>query len=769
MLKRIGLLLALFAGCVSTWAQQVEGIVIDEESAEGIPYATVFIPELKIGVTADEHGHFKIRKLPVKELTIQFSALGFEPKTLTVKGSASVKVNMAHAHFDLDEMVVVSPLGRLVSDNVARVEQAHMDELEVTGGNSLADAMRKVPGLNVVSTGASFAKPVIRGLSGNRIVTISQGTRLENQQWGGDHGLGLGTAGIERLEIIKGPASMQYGSDAMGGVIYLVEERYADQNSLEGFVQTVGHSNLGTTMAGGIKVSGTRLKLNLFNTTNLFTDYKDGEGHAVENSRYANQTTKAALGYNSSTVISNFRYSYNQQWNGLTEGEHEEEEEEHEEEEAAPNWFTAVEPFQYNEHHMATLDNTFLVGKGRLRLALGYQLNERQEFEHHEHGEDSLAHEEEGEEELAAIKMILKTYTGDLNYHQSLKDSLWSVLVGSQWMIQYNRNSGQEQIIPNTDRIDGAIYGTLQRVTEKTSFQLGIRHDYRSIRPTHFVNNPELNVITREWNFQSTNASVAVLRNFRQYELRASASTGFRAPNTSELFSNGVHHGAARFEIGNEALNTERNIQVDLGLESKDEHFSFYLTPYVNMIGDYIYLSPADSSVDGFQVFNYEQANGVITGGEGGIHLHPHPVDWLHIESGISIIQGSQSNGDVLPMMPANRWNTTLRGEWKMDKWIHTFQAFVEHSYSGARRNVAPMEWTTPDYHLLHLGVAVKAGSKIHPITFALGVRNLLNEEYANHLSRYRRFGISDPGRNIFLNIKIPYGVKFKSGDPHLE
>ncbi|MDR2910043.1 MAG: TonB-dependent receptor plug domain-containing protein, partial [Bacteroidales bacterium] len=338
LLKTICLLLLLFVGQASGFAQTSIS-VLDEETDKPIEYANVYFPDTKTGTMTDSLGQFRVDFI-TPQILLQISAVGYKTflNRIDLNESGQVIYLQSSIH-ELQEVMITEHSSRLQGENVMNVEQLSIKQ-GVTQGISLADKLASVAGVNNLSTGVGIGKPVIRGLSGNRIAVFAQGVRLENQQWGDEHGLGLDENGYEQVEIIKGPASLLYGSDALGGVLYFVDERYAKNNSIEAFLNSEFNNNsLGFKNNGAFKLSKNRLHWNLFGGHTTHKDYKDGNNNFVPNSRFNTGNLKTVLGYTGNKFTTSLKYSFLNEQYGLTEAEEHEhgEHEEGEHEEAYKN------------------------------------------------------------------------------------------------------------------------------------------------------------------------------------------------------------------------------------------------------------------------------------------------------------------------------------------------------------------------------------------------------------------------------------------------
>lgn len=241
-----------------------------------------------------------------------------------------------------------------------------------------------------------------------------------------------------------------------------------------------------------------------------------------------------------------------------------------------------------------------------------------------------------------------------------------------------------------------------------------------------------------------------------QFTGRINVATGFRAPNLAELTSYGSHEGTNRFEIGNANLRNEQNLQIDVALEFKNEHYEFFLNGFHNSIKDYIYIAPDGTFIDETAVYNYLQEDATLYGGEIGFHLHPHPYDWLHIESSYQTVLGELKSGESLPLIPANNLTNTLRVEFfNNEGCLRNSNAFVALNTTFKQGKVGAFETVTPGYTLLNAGFGGDIKFLKKSINFNLSANNLLNKEYIAHLSRLKTDGILNMGRSFTLGINI--------------
>ncbi|WP_431134366.1 TonB-dependent receptor [Psychroserpens mesophilus] len=725
------------------WSQNtIQGKVSDTNNNDPLVFVNVYLPELEKGTVTDENGEFTLKNIPNGNYKIVISFIGYETysQTISLPLSESLDISLASSIIEMEEIIISTPFHKLQSENVMKVERKSTKELRVQGAVNLTDGITNIAGVNTVSTGMSIGKPVIRGLSSNRVLVYTQGVRLENQQFGDEHGLGINEAGIESVEVIKGPASLLYGSDALGGVLYLNPERFADENTSEGNLRARYFTNTqGFNSSAGFKSSGSEFKFLFRGSVSEHSDYET-EDYRVTNTRFKEQDFKAGLGYQKNSFKTELRYNINRSKLGIPE------------EIGVQNTnITPLEPFQEITNHIFSSKSTVFFNNSSLDFTLGYTYNDRKEFEDHHHHEEE--HEDEGdvededhdehdENEEAALHMKLKTFNYNVKYNLP-KLGRFETIVGVQGMNQVNTNYGEELLIPNATTNDFGVLATSHIHFETLDIQLGARFDNRQIDIENSFNR----------NFNSFNGALGVKTNvFNKLTARLNFASGFRAPNLSELASDGTHEGTNRYEIGNADLSNEQNFQTDFALEFKNEHVEIFANAFYNIINDYIFLSPNGEFIDEDPVFLYLQDNARLYGGEFGFHFHPHPLDWLHVETSFETVTGQLDDDSYLPLIPANTLNNTVRVEFEKD-WLKEGFAFIKYSSVFDQNNVNEFETTTEGFNLLSAGFGGTVNLFGNNLDISVAATNITNEKYINHLSRLKPDGIFNIGRNISFGL----------------
>ena len=729
-------IIALFLGFSAfVQAQNTLSGTVTNAKNQPVKGVSVYVAELHKGTTTDENGKYSFANLPNRNLKISFTFVGFATQNKTVnslQNENTLDITLEEAIFEMDEVIVSTAFNKIQSQNVMKVEHESIKNLQRKGTATLIEGLATIPGVSQVSTGTSIGKPVIRGLSGNRVLVYSQGVRLENQQFGDEHGLGLNDSGIESVEVIKGPASLLYGSDALGGVLYFNPEKFADANTFQtNFSQKYFSNTAGSSSSLGLKTSSDNWKFMARGSYNTHSDYKIATGDRVTNTRYNETDFKTGIGYSNAKFSSVLRYNYNDLDLGIPE-------------DGIANQTTSKKtgfPKQGVFNHLLSLNNVFFFQKSKLDLDLGYVANDRREFE---------------DSNVAVLHMKLKTFNYNAKYHLPKTGKIETIL-GVQGMYQSNTNLGEEYLIPDAITNDFGFFGTANYEWKTNVVQAGLRFDNRKITTdAQGIPGDDGSFEAIDKSYDSFNASLGYKTNLSDaLTFRLNVASGFRAPNLAELTSNGVHEGTNRYEVGNSNLKTEQNIQTDLNLEYKTDHLEFFVNGFYNHINNYIYTAPTGEVRDDNAVFNYVQDNAKLYGGEVGLHFHPHPLDWLHFETSFESVTGKKQNGDYLPLIPANNWNNTIRTEFKINRWLSDGFATLNIASTFGQRNTSGFETESDGYNVVNLGFGgtVKWGKTVFDVN--LNGNNLANKSYIAHLSRLKTDGIPNIGRNIVMGVSF--------------
>ena len=753
MKRKISALALLLLSYTTAFAQYSNQI-IEEESNQPIPFASVFLVDFEFGVIADSLGRFTIKNELPSSFKVKISASGFETRMLIINQSdalVTLGISLDHQHLEINEVSVSSPRGGTRSENATYIERRDVGELNEVPATNMGEMLSQIPGVYTASTGSGVSKPVIRGFQGVRIVSLLNGVRLENQQWGGDHDFGLTDLGIGSVEVIKGPSSLLYGADALGGVLFFIDEEYATQSTYEIGASSQFESNtMGSKSALKFKIAKKNIRLIFAGNYTNYADYQLPNGQYVENSRFNGSAAKFGLGVNKKNWVMHLRYSFSNSYVGIIGGHQEEEdslavEEEHEDEFQIDTQARGISiPYQRYENHLISVENKLFKKKIEWQLLLAHSYNRLSEFE-------------ESNDE-AAMQLSLNNTTYSLRSKVKLGNSI-ELIAGLQGGYQTNRNSGaEEELIPNATQIDNGLYAILYYDKSNWHVQGGLRYDIRLLQTTAPLSTGE----EFKKQYGSPNFAIGTVYSGKKNTFRANISSGFRVPHLSELTADGEHHGASRYEIGNTNLTSERAFQLDLSDEIHGEHLEFVVNPFVNYIQNFIYLQETDIVIDDLPVFEYQQLpSALLFGGDLAVHYHPHFAHWLHWEPSFSFIYGQDQHGAPIPFMPQSRIMNSVKAAFNF-KWKFKLENIVlQHAYHFDQYRVSGLESSSKGYNLVNLGVNFIYHSQA-PIEMGVGVKNLFNESYIDHLSRLKNLGAQNAGRSVYVRIKVNFTGRIK-------
>jgi iron complex outermembrane recepter protein len=737
----------------STYAKGIiKGKITSIEDKGPVIGATVFIPDIQKGTATNANGEFSFSGLPYGTYILKVSSIGFGTlvqKIELIEPSITLNLQLSPSTIITDEVVISGGNIGLKDEIPIKIESFQASEIQKTGSPTLMTALTALPGIDEIPFGTGIGKPVIRGLSFSRVLTLYQGARFENQQWGEDHGLGLNDLGMDRIEIIKGPASLLYGSGAVAGVINLIEEAPANDNQIESDFRLSTFSNtLGMKTNAGIKGSHNGFNWGLRYGHENHADYIDGNNRTVGNSRFNTNTVKAFTGWQKSWFNTRLTYTYSKQLYGIVE------EDEMEETLATRRNDRSMQlPFQDVVDHMVSSQSTFLLGNDKIKLNLAFHQNNRKEIE------DAM--------DEIDLGLILRTSTYDVKYLKKFSFGT-ELTTGVQGFYQTNINmdDAEEILLPDASVMDNSAYLMANHRFEKITLQAGGRFDFRHTQANahrlpdfEMPGAPVSNELTR--NFSGWSGSTGLTYNFSKNLLfRTNLASGFRAPDLAELFSNGVHPGTNRFERGDANFGREQNFEIDLSSLYRGKNFSAEVAVFTNHINNYIYFSPTGEMEGGLILWEFLQSDALLRGGEIGLEIHPVQIPWLRFKSTLAQVTGLRKDDrSYLPLIPPIKLNNSIHlvAE-KLGRLNQPYLNINLHTAS-AQTNIAADEFETPAYTLLGIGIGSKIRVGNTLMDWNLTGNNLLNTAYLNHLAVTRPFGIYQMGRNINFNLTIPLMV----------
>ncbi len=768
------------------------GTITDKESNRPLAGVSVYFADIKTGTSTNAEGFFSLQNIPEGRHLVEISHIGYTTiaEPVEVNGDSQRDYILVKAVVENDAVVITGAgAATQLKKSPFQVSLVRKEELLQSNASNIIEALAKQPGVSALSTGPAISKPVIRGLGYNRVLTINDGVRQEGQQWGDEHGIEIDQASVNKVEILKGPASLIYGSDAMAGVINIITNVPVENNTVKGSILS-GYqtNNKQRLLHANIAGNSNGFNWNLYGNTSAAADYKNKYDGHVLNSKFRQNNFGGYAGYNGNWGYSHFLFSNFNLKAGLTEGDRDNEGyfvkpvAGGDEVRATADDFkstTPLIPYQHIRHFKLATDNSFKLGKNRLSLNIGYQRNQREEF-----GNPDDMNERE-------LYFDLKTVTYTAQFHFKEVQG-WKTSIGVNGMKQQNSNRGAEQLIPDFNLFDIGGYAYAQKSYEKITISGGARYDTRNIDAKNLLEGSEIKGSAFNKTFSNFSGSIGLAAAISKLvNLKLNMARGFRAPSIPELASNGAHEGTIRYEYGDTDLKSETSLQFDAGAEFTTEHVSLNISAFHNSFNNFIFYSKLQNAggtdslvnVDGedLTAFKFGQSKARLTGLEASLDIHPHPLDWLHIENTFSFTRGRFSEAiegsKNLPFIPAARLLSELRCNFnKLSPGIVNFYAKVELDNTFKQSNIFTAyntETATPGYSLLNAAVGAdivtKKGNTIFSIHFS--GNNITDVAYQNHLSRLKyaaenivtgRSGVFNMGRNFSFRLNIPLSIKLK-------
>ncbi|MFZ6052259.1 TonB-dependent receptor [Halocola ammonii] len=786
-MKNFTALLLCFYACVQISLSQskefsISGKVIDKSTGEALPGASVKLHETKVVTSTGLDGEFTLSNVRNGLYHLHATFVGYKAFTKEVRVNeqpVELEIELSPTSVELQEAIVESDILRTdYAQQSQDVEVAGDEFLRQESGNTLMNSLSTIPGVQAMNVGVGIAKPMIRGMSANRVQVNDQGVTQQGQQWGMDHGLEIDQFSVQRMEIVKGASSLLYGSDGIGGVINLLPAAIPEKNSFSGQFTAMGKTN--NDFAGGsLSLQGNRdgLYFNARASFSEFGDYKvpaeeftyltrvlDIEGGALKNTAGTEKNLSLAFGLLESWGNVQLSLSRFDQKMGLFPGII-----------GIPTNFDLRDdgdsrdielPYQTIVHDKALLNANIALADGWLDLDLGYQRNTRQERTRpHQVGNEPIPSSSE------ALFLELSTISGNVRWNRRWSEKL-KTITGISGEFQENEIGGWEFLIPRYQSYSAGGFAFAEwRFRPAVTLNGGLRYDVSNINSDRYrqpIFNNEQVVIglderAPELNKSFSNVSAGAGMAYHpsdQFNFKLNLGKSFRWPVAAELASNGVHHGTYRHEKGDPDLNAEEGYQADITLLWLRNHLQFKVTPFFGYFENFIYLRPAAVFSDlpeGGQVYQYSQADAINTGLE--TNLDWHVIEPLHLQlTSEYVFQANLETGLPIPFTPPLTVRGTSIYEKKSKlKWLEEWSGGASVQVSGAQNRVDRNEDPTSGYTLL--AAFVSAGFKLgkQPMEILFRVDNLLDTKYTNHLSRYKLINLPEQGRNFTATINIPF------------
>ena len=804
---------------IQSFAQQnvLKGHISDEKLHTSLAGASIIIPDLQLFSIADSNGNYQLHKLPSGTYLVQVKYTSFKTVTRIVHITGTTIADFSISEEAIEESAVVitgSSKATQIKRNPVPIVSVSHEYLQTNLSTNIIDAISKIPGVSALTTGPNVSKPFIRGLGYNRILTLFDGVRQEGQQWGDEHGIEVDQYGVDRIEVIKGPASLTYGSDALAGVVNLIPTPAAAEGKKISNATIDYQSNNGL-FGGSILYGSTHKGLELMArlSSKEATNYQNKIDGRVFNTAFKETDAGMSLGLHGKWGYSHLGLSLFDDLQEIPDGSRD----------SATGRFTqqiteadtfrpvvsaaalksyAITPLhQHVQHYRAYVSNNFRVGGGQLLVNLGFQNSVRREF----------SHPQVPYQDIAGLYLQLNTFSYDIKYHFAEFDG-WNLSAGVNGMYQKNTaTNGTEFVIPSYNQFDIGPFAMIKKTFNKLDISGGLRYDTRSFHNDEMYTKP--NAITGfdgpvtgadtigashpfyNYNhvFTGVSGSVGATYNFTsKLALKINVSRGYRAPNISEISANGVHPGTGFAQIGNDAFQSEFSLQEDLGVSYIAHHLDVEFSVFNNNVSNYIYNRRLTKSTgagdsltlsDGqyYPTYKFQQGTAELYGGELSVDIHP--LKSLHFENSISAVFAlnkslpsnlTNDSNRYLPFIPPVHGISELKYDFSSKKY-HLANGFVKAqlAYYATQNRVYltdNTETATAGYTLVNIGAGTgftnKKGKTV--ATISLMVNNLFDIAYRDHLSRLKYFyysandtnsnhGLYSMGRNIGLKLEVPF------------
>ncbi len=779
----------------------LEGIVFDENDKPLIG-ASVFLKPIKKGMVSDKDGRFGYSNLAKGNYIIEITYIGYQTlaDTILLDDNIFYTAKLKLSPLTLQEVSVTNNYAEIrKSEESLNIEIVNKEYLKQNLGGSLMNSLERLPGVTTIEIGSGQSKPVIRGLGFNRVAVVENNIKHEAQQWGADHGLEIDQYAVDNIEVIKGPASLMYGSDAIGGVIDMKNRKIPAEHSFGGTIDLSGKTNndfLGTSVSlyGRKKwfFANVRATLLDYGDYKVPTDSVDiysyraalNKNH-LRNTAGNEQNLHLSFGIIQNRFQSKFYLSRVSSKSGFFANAHGLE----------PRRVDTVlhdksdrdiqYPYQMVNHIKAINNNYYQWEQLKLELDLGFQRNFRQEWNPYvDHGfmpaifPDTLSFHPDLERQFEKY-----VYSGNLKLLYDL-DDITQLNFGISTEYQDNQIDGRGFIIPafRQFNLGGFIYGRYN-FSGKSRVKVGIRYDYGNVStseyhdwfPSPVIENSDTSMqflqrsgnINR--NFSNFTWSVGYNYHTGKWYFKANIGKSFRIPIAKELAANGVNYHRFSYEVGDSDLSPEISWQLDAGIEYSSNKFVIGTTPFLNYFSNYIYLNPTAEHDrlygNGNQVFYYTQSRVLRYGTE--IHAHYQLLKSLQLGIIGEYVYSEQMSGEkkgfTLPFSPPPSGIFNLKYKKQKIKSVENVYLSMDYRITAPQNNIVPPEETTDGYQVVNIGIGGDVILKNQSLSITMQVQNLFNTKYFNHTSYYRLINVPEAGRNFILTVSIPFSGKMKN------
>ncbi|GGG91208.1 membrane protein [Parapedobacter pyrenivorans] len=769
ILATIPLFLAITLGYSQTekCTQTIRGRVVDSDTQLPLSGVTLKITPGTQQLLSDGHGYFRFSQLCSGiQYAITATSVGFDSliTDVTPTDDNMITLQLHHGHILLHDVDVVGHQQAVVTANPVRT--VSREQVSQVQGKTLADIFNTLPGVSMLQTGTTIAKPVINGMHSNRILILNNGIRQEGQQWGSEHAPEIDPFVAKDFKLIKGAEGVRYGADAIGGVIITSPSPLPIDPHLSGELNTSYQTNGRGAVLSGMLQSGVNalpgLSWRIQGTAKRSGNVRTAD-YYLGNTGLAEYNGSAALRYSLPQSVFDAYYSRFYTSVGIFTGAHVGTLDDIQARVEAGRPFETY-PFTYHidvprqrvTHDLGKLKwHRDYTDGGSSDIQYGVQRNHRQEYDIRRGGRDALP----------MLDMVLTTQTLDANYQTPLYKN-WRTQVGTNLTLQVNNNvpgTLNTPLIPNYDSFVGGLFAIQRLIKETHEWELGIRYDFKTFDAAGF--DKYQNLYGGQRDFHNISGSFGgVWHPATEWQLRSNIGLAWRAPNANELYSNGLHHGAALYEIGDAKLSSEQGYKWVVSPSYANGAVTVDLDLYAQFINDYIYAQPSPGeflqTIRGtFPVFRYKQADATFFGAD--LSLHYRVFKRLDYQLNASVVRARDvTNNGYLPYIPSDRFDHRLRWQLPINSEVvsNTYLTFAHQWVLEQNRYESGTDYAPPPpaYHVF----ALYAGSQLalgnHPLEAGVSINNLFNTLYKEYMNRFRYYS-HGLGREVSIRLSYSF------------
>lgn len=746
---------------------QIKGNILDEHDKSALEYATVYIQELSFGVSADANAYFLLDNLCAGKYTFIVEHLGCKPDTIILTITKSITKNFYLEHHAEELAEITTTASKLEKENTQTINIINQKELDKLEGKDFASILSSVTGVNQLKTGTSISKPIINGLYGDRILIVNNGVKLESQNWGTEHATEIDPFASSTIKVIKGIGSLEYGTDALAGMVLIEPPVLNKYKHITSSISLVGQTN-GRSITSSAKIEqGFKKQVAYF----LQGTYKrSGDQQAphynLSNTGLQEGNFSSGFGVLKNSWDINFYYSLFQQQVGLLKSSHigNLTDLQNAIESDTPlivNRFTynIENPKQKVAHHSAKINVVkYFKNQNHLAFTYSFQLNKRKEFDIRRGGRSTIP----------SLHMNLFSNNFSAAYKRAKQFAKTKTRLegksGVNLLMKINENkpeTGIRPLIPDYYQYSFGVFDLEKFIIENFIIEFGARYDFTQFQAYKFDRNNQLQKPVFKFHTYAANIGGSWINNSNNIQVQSNISYNSRFPNTSELFSDGLHHGIATLEFGNDKLKPEHGLKwINTISVNYRKFIKAEASFYISKIVDFIYLAPLPAPIltirGAYPAFQFYQTDARLIGFDAT--LYSEPTSFLSLVFRSSIIRGKNTSAnDNLINMPSDRVSAAidLHFDFKKIKNIH-FGMNVQHVFKQNKtpnliRDYKPIPnaYTTLN---TEIGFDYLASEK-HIISFSVTGENITNANYRDYLNRFRYYA-DELGWNLIFRLK---------------